>query len=304
MRISTAAVQQSALMDLMRAQRDLAESGAQVSSGKKGPDFKTYGFQAETITATRAAKARAESYASSLSRLEDRLAVQDIALEELSDVATELRTTLTTTDGTFMLNDVQALFERAKQALNTRSANGGFVFGGTRSDAEPFTADTLADLTAAPSAASLFENSSRIPSVRTDDATTLEIGFLADDVGAQLMESIRQVALFDAGPNGPFAGQVSPAQQTFLQNEIQNVITAFDRINERQAENGALQKSIETRVRGYELEADFFETVIADIEEVDVAEAATRFQQAQTAVQVSAQTFAILSETSILPFLR
>jgi len=304
MRISTAAVQQAALMDLMRAQRDLAETGAQVSSGKKGPDFKSYGFQSETITATRAAKARVESYAASLERLENRLAVQDLAFEELSDIASELRTALTTTDGTFLMTDVEGLFQRAREAINTRSASGGYIFGGTRADAPPFAANTLADLAAAPSAASQFENSNRIPTARTDDATVLEVGFLADDVAGDLMEAFRQIEIFDTGPNGPFNGQTTPAQSAFLQTELGNIIGAFDRINERQAQNGALQKNIEKTITSYNLEADFFQTVLADLEEVDIAEAATRFQQAQTAVEVSAQTFSILSQTSLLPFLR
>lgn len=303
MRISTAAAAESALLNLMRAQRDQAEAGQQVSSGRLGPDLKAYGFRAETITATRAAQSRAESYAASLSRLENRLEVQDLALAELSDVATELRTTLTTTDGTFLMNDVQQLFERAKQVLNTRSANGGYIFGGTRTDQPPFTAGSLADLAApAATAADFFENSSRTPTARVSDATVIETGFLADDVGQFLMEAFERIAEFDA--TEPFGGQVSPTQQAFLQTEVGNVIAAFDRINERQAENGARQSEIERAVRSFEIEADFFQTVLADLEEVDIAEAATRFQQAQTAVQVAAQTFSTLTEVSLLPFLR
>ncbi len=302
MRISTAAAAESALLNLMRAQRDQVEAGQQVSSGKLGQDLKAYGFRAETITATRAAQSRAESYAASLTRLEGRLEVQDLAFAELSDVATELRTTLTTTDGTFLMNDVQQLFERARQVLNTRSANGGYIFGGTRTDQPPFTAGSLADLAGPAAAADFFENSSRTPTARVSDATVIETGFLADDVGQSLMEAFERIAEFDALE--PFGGQVSPTQQAFLQTEVGNVIAAFDRINERQAENGVRQAEIERAVRAFEIEADFFQTVLADLEEVDIAEAATRFQQAQTAVQVAAQTFSNLTSVSLLPFLR
>jgi flagellar hook-associated protein 3 FlgL len=49
---------------------------------------------------------------------------------------------------------------------------------------------------------------------------------------------------------------------------------------------------------------DYLTRMIADIEDADMAEAASRLNQAQTAVEVSARTFASLSQVSLLPFLR
>ena len=44
--------------------------------------------------------------------------------------------------------------------------------------------------------------------------------------------------------------------------------------------------------------------MISDIEDADMAEAANRFQQAQTAVDVAAVTFSTLNDVSLLPYLR
>ena len=106
------------------------------------------------------------------------------------------------------------------------------------------------------------------------------------------------------GPDGPFDGPVSPAQQNFLRTEIANTIDAFDTINTALAENGARQERLEKAITAQTKQADYLQVFISDMEDADMAEAATRFQQAQTAVDVAARTFADLSQVSLLPFLR
>ena len=119
----------------------------------------------------------------------------------------------------------------------------------------------------------------------------------------ELMASIERIADFNAGPNGPFNGQITDAQQAFLETELGNIISAFDKINVAMAENGARQKQVEGAITGHEKRSDYLEIMVAGIEDADMAEAATRFQQAQTAVQVSAQTFSRLSQISLLNYL-
>ena len=57
-RISTFAANQSALADLMKAQRSVFESQKQLITGKRATDLKGVGHEAETLQATRAAQAR------------------------------------------------------------------------------------------------------------------------------------------------------------------------------------------------------------------------------------------------------
>lgn len=304
MRISTAAANQSALMDLMRAQRDSYEAGRQVASGRKAEDLKGYGYAAETILASRSALKRTESFITAGERLTNRLQVQDLAFRELSDAATDLREALTTSEATYLMNDVRDAFEKAKSALNTRY-NGTYIFGGTRTDARPFTGETLADLQAAGAIDDLFENSDRAQTAVIEEGQTVQIGFLADDLGRDLMAAFERIAEFDAtSPDGPFDGQVSAAQQAFLQTEIDNVIQAFERINDRMGENGSLQARLENTIQSQRDRRDYLVETLGRLEDVDIAEAASRLNQAQTAVQVSARTFSTLSQVSLLPFLR
>ena len=304
MRISTQAANQSALLDLMRAQRDSFEARQQVTTGKVAPDLKGYGHASETIAAARSAQTRADSFVKANERLLSRLDIQDLAFRELSDAADQLRVALTTDDASMLMNEVKDVFERVKNALNTRF-QGSFLFAGTRTDVPPVNADSVADLqAAAPDVGAVFENSDRAQTQFIDEGVKAEIGFLAQDVGEELFAVMERVADFDAGPDGPFDGRVTSAQQAFLRTEIQNVISAFDTINQKMGENGSLYRRVETAVDTHQKRADFLTTMISDIEDVDMAEAATRLSQAQTAVDVSARTFASLTQVSLLPFLR
>lgn len=304
MRISTQAASQSALMDLMKSQRDSFDAREQLSTGKKAPDLKGYGNAAETILTARGAQVRGESFVNSNERLANRLQVQDLAYREMSDAVDTLRTALTTADGTALMTQVRESFDRVSGALNTKFA-GSFVFSGSRTDAAPINADSLADLqAAAPDTSAVFTDPGRRQTARIDEDTTIDVNRTAEEVAGGIMAVFERLADFDAGPDGPFDGPITADQQNFLRAEIANVIGAFETINDAMGENGSKQARIDSAIQSHKDRNDYLTQMIAGIEDADMAEAATRFQQAQTAVDVSARTFATLSQVSLLPFLR
>ncbi|MGY6627698.1 MAG: flagellin [Oceanicaulis sp.] len=303
MRISTQAASQSALMDLMRAQRESFEAREQLSTGRKAPDLKGYGNSAEAIISARSAQVRVDNYVSANTRLANRLDVQDLAYRELSDAVADLRETLTTTDGTFLMNKVREAFDRTLVALNTRF-NGSHVFSGVRTDTQPMTVSTIGQLQALADPMDAFNNASRRQSTQIDDNLRLDVNSTASEVAGDLMGVFRRLADFNDGPDGPFDGPMTAAQQAYIQTEITNVISAFEQVNVAMGENGARQARVEASVRGHEARSDYLARMLGDLEEVDMAKAATRLTQAQTAVEVSAATFSILSQSSLLPFLR
>lgn len=302
-RIATNAASQSALMDLMRAQRAVFDAQQQLSTGKLAQDLKGMGHRAESLSAAYGAKTRAAAYQEAAIRTSAKLDMTDTALGKLSEAATDLRLALTTIDGDFIMDQVQVAFEKARNVMSMRHA-GSYLFGGTRGDADPFAADTLADLVAAGSVDDVFTGSPRRTAVQLDDHISIETGYLANEVGRDLFAAFKRIAEFDAGPNGPFDGPLDPTQQAYVQAEIGNVIAAFDRINDRVGENGARQSQVENLASSQKDKADYLERLIGGIEDADMAKAASRLQQAQSAVEVSAATFSTLSQVSLLPFLR
>jgi flagellar hook-associated protein 3 FlgL len=302
-RISTYAANQSALMDLMKAQKQMFEAQQQLTTGKLVHDLKGVGYQAEMLSAARAAETQAKSYEEAATRTETRLAAQDTALEHIADAANSLRLAITTKEGDYIMQQTREAFYEVTNALNTQHA-GTYLFSGTRTDVPSVGISDLSDLVPMGNADEAFQNNDRKPQVQLDQNYSIEVGMLASDVGGDVMASFKRIADFDAGPNGPFASPLSAAQEAFLQTEIQNVVSALDNLHARVGENGTRQAHVENLKTNHVERQDFITLMISDIEDADMAEAATRFQQAQTAVQVSAMTFSSLNQVSLLNYLR
>lgn len=302
-RISTYAANQSALMDLMKAQKSMFDAQQQLTTGKRSQDLKGIGYQAESLQAARAAQERAKSYEEAAVRTEARLSAQNIALEQMAEAVSDLRTAVTTKEGDYIMHQVREAFYEVTNSLNMKHA-GVYLFGGTRSDVAPVNVSNLSDLLPMASAAEAFENNQRTPEVQLDQGYTLEVGMLADDVGSEVMAAFKRIADYDAGANGPFATPMTAAQEAFMNTEIQNVITALDNLYVKVGENGSKQTQVENLKNSHMDRQDFLTQMVSDIEDVDMAEAASRFQAAQTAVDVSAMTFSTLNQVSLLPYLR
>jgi flagellar hook-associated protein 3 FlgL len=302
-RISTFAPSQSAIMDLMNAQRSVFDAQKQLATGKRADDLKGVGYQAEALSAAYAARDRALAFEEAATRTEARLEIQDVALERISDALMKLRVDLTTANPDFIMDQATQAFNEVRSALGARHA-GAFVFSGTRSDTDPVGITDITDLVPLASAADAFQNSDRKAQVQVDTNIVHDAGPLANDVATDAFGILKRIAEFDAGAGGPFSTPDNAAQTAVMQAELQNIITAIDNINDVISENGALQSRVETERRSLDDRANFLTRMIGDMEDIDMAEAATRFEQARTAVDVSARTFSTLSQVSLLNFLR
>ena len=302
-RISTFAASQSAIMDLMNAQRSVFDAQKQLATGKRADDLKGIGYRAEALAAAYAARDRAEAYKEAATRTEARLEVQDVALERISDALMKLRVDLTTANPDFIMDQATQTFDEIRSALGARHA-GAFVFAGTRSDTDPVAITDITDLVPMADASEAFQNSDRKAQVQLDQNIVHDAGPLANDVATESFAILKRIAEFDAGAQGPFGTPNNAAQTAAMQAELQNIITAIDNMNDVIAENGALQARVETENNSLGDRAVFLTRMIGDLEDIDMAEAATRFEQARTAVDVSARTFSTLSQVSLLPFLR
>lgn len=302
-RISTSAANQSALMDLMRAQRNVFEAQQQLTTGKRAQDLKGVGYQAETLTATRAAVERAKAYEEAAVRTSARLEAQNVALERIAGAAVDLRAALTSKEGDYVMHQVRDAFQNVAAALNTNHA-GTYLFGGTRSDMPPVTVSTVNDLLPLADASDAFSNNERKPQVQLDQNLTVEVGMLADDVGGDLMAAFKRIAEYNAGADGPFSKPLNATQENYLVGELQTVIGVLDDLHAKVGENGSVQARVENLQQSHSDRQDFLQQMLGKMEDVDMAEAASRFQQAQTAVEVSARTFSALTQVSLLPFLR
>jgi flagellar hook-associated protein 3 FlgL len=303
-RVTTFSAQQSALLNLQRAQSREATYGAQVSSGRQGDDLKAYGAGARGIAALKTVSARIAGWSEQGAFAQGRLETQDLMLGRVAEAAGEARRavldglSLETSLG--LMDKLEAAFGKAAQALNAQH-DGRPLFGGASSET-PFAARTLADLTAAPDAAALFRNDQVRAAVRLGETTVVETGVLADEAGAPLAAAYRELQAF-VEADGGFSTPLTEPQKAALRTFADQLAAAESGVTTLTARNGLVSKQVETELESLSARAISLENLLGARTDVDPAEAVTKLQQAQLVVQASAQVFASLRGSTLVDLL-
>jgi len=303
-RVSTGEGWNAALLNLMSAQQRQFDAQNRVSSTKVAQDLKGYGRSSETLTAFKSAQARLNAFVANGEAVASRLTSQDVSLNRLADAADGARQAvneaLASGRADALMLELEGLFQTALDSLNAKH-EGRFLYAGGRTDQRPVAGDTLADLTAAPTVASLFSNDELKAASRLDDFTVIETGFLADELGVELFQVFRDIQAFHEAT--PFGGELTNAQRDFLQARVGEFQEAHESVINAAARNGSLQNRVDTHVTSQKDQSDALQELIAKRTDVDMAEAISDLQQAQMSVQASAQVIAQLRGISLLDLL-
>ena len=292
--------------NLMRAQVLQNAAGEQVSSQKNATDLKGYSKNAEVLTAMRSAQAKVAGFLDQTTLVSNRLDVQDTSIGQVADATQSARDAIANAvaagNAETLMQSLNGAFGDVVQGLNAKS-NGRYVFSGAKSDTAPTTATSMADLTAAPSTASLFQNDQYITTNRIDDSTSVDTGVLADKMGTGTFNAFKQVqAYVDA--NGPFTGTLTTTQSDFLRGLLPTFDAVKTGLTTVQAKNGLNQARFTTAQTDLKSQADTLTTMVGGITDVDMADAVTKLESAKLAVQASAQVFASLQNSSLLNVLK
>ncbi len=101
----------------------------------------------------------------------------------------------------------------------------------------------------------------------------------------------------------PCRVELSAAQFTFLQDQVQELENAINTMRQFEVQNGLVAERLDVIEQQHLDTGVFLETFIADIEDVDIAEAITRLNNDQTALEASYRAVSTLNELSLLRFL-
>ena len=306
-RVSTTGNYASILSNLMGAQLRQFDANERVSSQKNGNDLKDYAKKAETLAAMRVVDRRTQAYQDQNNLIADKLTNQDQALNQVTDSAAQIRQTiadaLATDRADTLMNDLNSLFRNAVQGMNT-SYDGKYLFAGGQINTQPVTATSMADLTAGPAIATFFHNDDFKAQAKVDDSTSVTTGFLADDLGTDMMNALKTIQTFHEGASGPFTGQLTDAQRTFLQNQLAGWDTIRSDLTLTTAQNGLNQKRVDDVGKSLVARKDTLTIMMGDITDADMAKAAGDVQAAGMAIQASAQVFLALQNASLLNVLK
>src|ERR1700761_6763401 len=102
------------LADIMSAQNKELTAQQQVSTGNKGDELSDFGDQTRSLVATNTVKSRVDGLVGQLNNLQVKLNFQQAALGQVSDVAANLKQTLTNAlasgQGDGIMSDVNSYF--------------------------------------------------------------------------------------------------------------------------------------------------------------------------------------------------
>lgn len=306
-RVGTWTFGQGLVNEYSRIQTRMLTAQQQISTGKVGDQFADVKDKAGVLAAAKLKSAAIESYSATTKEVLNKLDIQDLHLQQLSDIAGRLRAAIgdaiSTGKAPAMMEEVKNLYNETVSILNTR-VDGKYVYGGSRTDQPPVNAPDLAALVAVPTVYDAFDNTAVKQTQRIDENEVIETGILASDIGAGLMQMFKDVGTFDTGVNGPFGFQLTQAQSTFL-NTTQAAMPAVQTdINTYAAINGTRHAQVTAARDRHESMSAYFTKFIGDIEDVDLSEAVARLNQDQVAAQAAGRMIAQISQMSLLDFMR
>ncbi len=306
-RISTAAQTSYFLSQIQRAGGALDQTQEQIASGKTANTYAGFGDQTQILTATIAAKGRIGAYTTATKFAVTQVDLQDTHLTSLASLAATLKKAVgdavANNDASGLMAQAQSIFDQAAAILNSKDANGDYIYSGGKTDVAPVTAGTLSALQALPAVANVFANGSIQKSVQVADGVTVDYGVTASDVGTSLMQALKDIADFDATPGNSFTTNLSSAQNTFLTGAIAQVTNVASDINAATAANGYVANRLEDAQSQQTSMTNLYKTFVSNIQDTDMAKAATQLSLNQTQLQAALQVTAGLHQLSLLNYM-
>jgi flagellar hook-associated protein 3 FlgL len=308
-RTSTASQAQILLSLISKAGDALNKTQDQVASGKVSSDYTGLGDKASLLEAARTASNKADAYQANTTLAVNQADLQDTQLTTLSNLANQLRQVMTNAiangDGSTLMTEAQSVFDQANQILNSKDANGNYLYGGDKDNTPPLNVTTLAQLAALPSVANAFSNGTLKKSVMVGDGQSVQLGVLASDIGTNLMQTLKDIATFDAGPTGNFSASttLSKPQNDFLTAEIPVSITAAQSVNAVAASNGFVFNQLQDAATHQQALSTMYKGFVSNLEDVDMPTAISQLNQDQVALQAAMQVTSRLGQISLLNYL-
>ena len=305
-RVATFGNYQSALLDLMKAQTRAADAQERVATQKNATDLTGVGRQSETLTAVKGAQCRIVGFLDTAKAVSARLTTQNLALTQINDGIAGLReavgSVLATDSAGALMLELEGHFQGIRGGLTMRH-HGGYLFSGASTNTPPVTIDNLSELAAAPDVASVFANDTLKTASRVAEGTTLETGFLADELGSEVMEILRDIQIYHTGANGPLSGKVTQDQKDFLITQLTRLEQAATAAIDKTAKTGSMANQVESVTASHQAQLNSLDELVANRTDADMAVAITDLQLSQVAIQASAQVISQLRQVSLLNYL-
>lgn len=314
-RVATAAQNRFALFTTLNTQQRLFDAQTQVGTGQKSQDFAGIAREAGRLVSVKTEFARVDQFLDNIEQTDRRLEFMGFSLERIEELGRSFRTTLLgakngeTANVTGVPALAQGLLDQIVDLLNVRDET-RFLFSGgainnravdlnngvyTPPVAPPFPAAADTDW---------YGGDDVVQQARIDEGFVIDYGVRANNPAIE-----RVIRAFDAISEITFSSPPSAAEITAINDAVALLTQALDTppvgeltiggLFAQTALNRSIMDDVKTKHENF---AAFAEKNIAEIEQVNTAEAISILNTEQVALEASFASIARIQSISLVNF--
>ncbi len=300
MRISTSQIFQQSVDAMLAKQRELAKTELQVANGKRILNPSDDPSASVRILDLKETQDRLTQFQRNADAATAKLSQEETALDGIESLLQRVRElavqgangTLGTTDRQSIAAEVREHIAGYLQIANTQDANGEYIFAGFKTLTEPFSHDGVGNFTYSGDNGQRKLQIGETREVAIGDPGEIFEGFAASAGGTTNIGEVfyNLATTLEAGNPYPEA--------------LTDIDTALEQVFNTRAKVGARMNAIDEQ----KASNDAFDLAVTEVrsslEDLDYAEAISRFNQQLTALQASQQAFMKVQDLSLFNFLR
>lgn len=300
MRLSTSQIFQQSVTAMQTKQAELAKTQLQLATGEKilapsdDPAAATRILELNHVLET------TEQYQRNADFADTRLSLEEAALTDVGDLLQRIRElsvqanndTLNAEDRQAIAAEVRVSLDGLIQMANSKDADGEYLFSGFKTDTEPFSDDGSGNFTYAGDQGQRNLQIGANRQVAVGDSGD-EVFMKIDDGagGVSSMFEILHDFMLDLEANNPSA------------TTLARLDSAIDSVSNTRATIGARMNTIDSQRNANDSFSLILQENRSDLEDLDYAEAISRFEQQLLALQASQQSFVKVQGLSLFNYL-
>lgn len=315
MRISTSMMFELSQSAMQSRQSDLTKIGEQMSSGKRIVSPSDDPRAASQALVVKQDQAIQSQYDSSRTSATATLSAQESTLQSVTDLMLKAKElvvqgsngTLTDTDRESIATQMEGLYDQLVGLANSKDSNGLYMFSGSQGDVQPFTADTDADGNFAMTyagddkALNMQVDASRSMNVNATGSDVFKVPATSKDAESDLFTTF-QLAITS----------LRTPQTDDNQDELSAQMNQVNRQIDAGSDNILQERSsIGTKLNELDVLSDIGstrninnESRLSDLQDLDYAEAISRYTLAQIGLEASQKMFTQVQQTSLFSLIR
>jgi len=300
MRLSTAQIFQQAVTAMQNKQVELAKTQQQLATGQKNLAPSDDPAAATRILDLNHIIETTDQYQRNADFAETRLAMEEVALTSVGDVLQRVRelavragnASLGAEERQIIAAEVRTNMEDLVQLANSKDASGEYLFSGFQSDTEPFSHDGSGNFS--------YAGDQGQRSLQIGASRQVPVGDAGNDVFMKVADGVGGISNMFAAVYDFVTDLEANAPPT---TTITRLDSALDTVLNTRAAIGSRMNTIDNQRNAN----DSFNLVLKEnrstLEDLDYAEAVSRFEQQLLVLQASQQSFIKIEGLSLFNYL-